>query len=285
MDAKDFEILAELHRHALASLRELGVRTGLSAPSVRARLLSLETRGVLQGYFAYPDASVFGLHDVLYFFGGEHDEEAARRLLDEPDVAMIALKADGGLTLQTWTDDAAATGERLAKLVGSAPVGRAMAGKLAAPEPSPLDWRIIRACIEKPRHSPEELVALTGLAVRTATRRRDALIGSGALTILPLLALKGAGEVVYQLAVFGSPSERTLNETVGEHVLIHGANDPPGQFLLCHAPDIADVTLRTGRLAKAPGVESVRVTLNRQMWLNTRMMLKRVGEKLGKPSA
>ena len=68
LDEIDRQLVAELQADAKISLKEVGVRVGLSAPSVLERVRKLEAAGVITGYHAVVDARKLGL-DVAAFIG------------------------------------------------------------------------------------------------------------------------------------------------------------------------------------------------------------------------
>src|SRR2546426_155561 len=126
VDAKDFRLLVALHEDARASYRALGRRVSLSAPAVRDRLRRLEGRGIFQGYMISVDPSLLDRDELLVFFQGEWTREGAREALAVPDVAWVAWKLDGGLSVQTWPRDRARTVRELTARLGTKPSGQAL---------------------------------------------------------------------------------------------------------------------------------------------------------------
>ncbi|HLQ07275.1 MAG TPA: AsnC family transcriptional regulator [Nitrososphaerales archaeon] len=105
MDAKDFQLLAALHKDARQSYQSLGRSVSLSAPAVRERVKRLERNGVVRGYGLWIDPSVLGLGEVLAFFDRERKRVEVERVLAFPDVAWVGWKWEGGLTVGLWSDD------------------------------------------------------------------------------------------------------------------------------------------------------------------------------------
>ncbi|MCD6248621.1 MAG: Lrp/AsnC family transcriptional regulator [Hadesarchaea archaeon] len=60
MDNVDMELLKMLVRNARISLRELGLRVGLSTSGVRRRIKQMEKAGVIKGYAAVVDPKKSG---------------------------------------------------------------------------------------------------------------------------------------------------------------------------------------------------------------------------------
>src|SRR6266704_2345393 len=96
------------------------------------------------------------------------------------------------------------------------------------------------------------------------------MIREEVIYITPRLgALSGSGELIYHLMVDGKVAFSELRRTLGDAVLVNETKDPPMKYLLCRAHDLADVTSRTAQTSKLPGVNFVRVTLNREILVAT----------------
>jgi len=156
VDSKDFQLLAALHENARQSFRALGSRVSLSAPAVRDR------------------------QDLLVFYQDERTREEAVKALAVRDVAFVAWKVDGGLTVQVWPRNQKESLEELARMLGE-PSGQALAEHPPHRSLSLADWRIIDVLIDDPRIELERLCKSTGLSpkngpeshVRHDTRRGD----------------------------------------------------------------------------------------------------------------
>jgi DNA-binding Lrp family transcriptional regulator len=173
------------------------------------------------------------------------------------------------------------TRERLASLLGAEPFFQTRSAPKTVAELSPLDWKVLRACVDKPRHSTRDLVALTGLSPGTAVKRRDALIASGILYIAPNTGLLGGGaEVVYTISVAGAVPLAKVRRHLGDCVVIRSFDDPPLKYLIGRADDLGDALRRTKALRGEEGVMHVEITLNREVWVNTDMMRAAIDEKI-----
>jgi hypothetical protein len=87
--------------------------------------------------------------------------------------------------------------------------------------------------------------------------------------VMPRLgSMSDSGEVVYHLSVTGKVKLSELREVLGEALLVGDTQEPPMKYLLCRANDLSDVTNRTRAAKKLPGVESVEVSLNRELLVN-----------------
>ena len=269
MDSKDFQLLAALHENARQSYRALGNRVSLSAPAVRDRLQALEKRGIIQGYWVTPDPTIFDRQDLLVFYQDERTREEAVKALSVRDVAFVAWKVDGGLTVQLWPRNQKESVEELTRALG-APSGQALAEHPPHPPLSLADWRIIDVLIDDPRIELERLCKSTGLSPKTVRKHLSGMLREEEIYITPRLGtLSGSGELVYHLMVDGKAALSELRRVLGDAVLVNETKEPPMKYLLCRAHDLADVTSRTAQTSKLPGVRSVRVTLNREILVAT----------------
>jgi len=269
VDSKDFQLLAALHENARQSYRALGNRVSLSAPAVRDRLQTLEKRGIIQGYWVTPDPTIFDRQDLLVFYQDERTREEAVKALSVRDVAFVAWKVDGGLTVQLWPRNQKESVEELTRALG-APSGQSLAEHPPHPPLSLADWRIIDVLIDDPRIELERLCESTGLTPKTVRKHLSGMIREEEIFITPRLGtLSGSGELVYHLMVDGKVAFSELRHVLGDTVLVNETKEPPMKYLLCRAHDLADVTSRTARTSKLPGVRSVRVTLNREILVAT----------------
>lgn len=281
MDRTDFQLIAALHADALQGLRGLGRSAGITGPAAAARLRRLQEQGVLNGFTAHLDPGLFGLRERILVYPPPRTRDEALRALQVPDVALVALKVEGALTVAAWSDGSDAVSRGLEAALDGPPGFTTLGPAHTFPELSPLDWRVLRALVDEPRHTNQQLAEHTGLTAATASKRRDALVAMGAVQLMPNLgALTGGGDVVFTVAVYGDPTLAALSKVLGDVVVVNELADPPARFLLCRADDLADATARTAAAAKLPGSSAARMTLNREVWIGRDMMRRRIDAKI-----
>jgi DNA-binding Lrp family transcriptional regulator len=271
VDAKDFRLLVALDADARQSLHSLGRRVSLSAPAVRERLHHLEERGIIQGFWVSIDPAIFGRADLLVHFGGDWSRDEAAHALDAPDVAWVAWKLDGGITVQLWPRDATAAVQDLGRFLSREPGWRGVGPANRTSSLSSLDWRVLDALIDAPRASADQLSLATGLSPKTVRNHLDGLIRNESIFVVPRLgSLTDSGEVVYHLLVSGTAALPDVRRALGDAVLIHETAEPPRKYLFCRAESLGDLTTKTHAVERLGGVSSVEVTLNREMLLGLR---------------
>ena len=267
VDSKDFRLLVALHENARLSYRSLGQLVSLSAPAVRERLNRLEARGTLQGYWLYIDPNALDREDLMIFYKGDWEREDALKALDVEDVAFVAWKLDGSLSVQVWLRDRAKPVKDLTTALESRPSAQTFTNRREEGwRLSLIDLRIMDALVDDPLIPFEELVRKTGLSPKTVRKHLQLLIKDETIFIMPRLgSLAEPGDLVYHLTVTGTVGRNELRRVLGEAFVVSETNEPPLKYLLCRADDLAEVTVRTQALRKLSGVDSVEVTLNKEL--------------------
>jgi hypothetical protein len=106
---------------------------------------------------------------------------------------------------------------------------------------------------------------------------------SKAISIDPDLGtLTGSGALIYPLAVAGRISMDEVRRVMGESAQTHYALEPPMKHVLCRASSLADVITKTRMLEKMQGVQSVTVTLNREVLVSTDLRHSLIREQIEK---
>lgn len=94
--------------------------------------------------------------------------------------------------------------------------------------------------------------------------------------------LADSGELVYPLAVYGSVSLTDLYQMMGSNdtILLNATQNPPVRYMLCRSSNLTDVATKTRGVSRLPGVKSVIVDLNREIFVNTSFMHSLVRENI-----
>lgn len=268
MDKKDFRLLVALGEDARQSLQALGRRVGLSAPAVRDRIARLKERGIIQGYWLSMDPAIVGRANLLLNYAGEFTRAQAAAALAAPEVAWVAWKIDGALTVQLFTADEQAAAARMSKLLGGKPAWSGLSqsgwtGRLTA-----ADWRIVDALIDDPLMPVAALAQAVNLSPKTVRKRLGLLTSTEAVYIVAHMGYADdAGDLVFDLAVSGPATFAQLHPVIGDAFLIHEVTDPPRKYMMCRAGSLGELSGITHNLEKLRGVTEVRVSINRELIL------------------
>ena len=267
LDSKDFRLLVALHENARLSYRALGQRVALSAPAVRERLKRLEKQGILQGYWMYIDPNALDRQDLMIFYRGDWMRVDAERALEVEDVAFVAWKLDGGLSIQVWPHELEKPVREMTSALGAKPAGQTFTKRSPVDHRlSLVDLQVMDALVDDPLIPFDGLVKETGLSPKTVRKHLQQLIREETIFIMPRLgSFAEPGDLVYHLTVAGSIGRNELHRVLGEAYVVSETSEPPIIYLLCRADDLADVTVRTQAVRKLAGVHNVEVSLNREL--------------------
>lgn len=270
MDSKDFQLLVEIDNNARQSYQSLGTRVSLSAHSVRDRLNRLKSKGILQGFMLSIDSSIFGRDDILLFYRGNFSRKTLPEALAAADVSWIAWKVDGAITLRLWTKSELEDINNLVKVLGVRPSKRALTRSKRRAALTITDLTIMDALVDDPKVPFDELLKSTGLSPKTVRNHLNLLLETKTISIDPLLgALADSGELIYPLVVDGTITVDEIRRIMGETALLRFTQDPPMKYMLCRGNSLSDVIVRTQALEDVLGVESVEISLNREVLVST----------------
>jgi DNA-binding Lrp family transcriptional regulator len=284
LDSKDFQLLVALYDNARQSYQSLGRRVSLSAHVVRDRLNRLRSKRVLQGFMLSIDSSVFDRDDFVLFFDGEYSRKTILKAFAAPDVSWLVWKVDGQMILRIWTKNEREASDNLAKILGVRPSGRAfMQGKKRRAPISIVDLSIMDALVDDPKVSFDEIIKSTRLSPKTVRKHLNRLLETKMISVDPILgALMDSGELIYPLVVAGRVSIDDVRKIMGEAAQIRHTLEPPMKYVLCKASSLADLITKTRALENVQGVESVTISLNREMLVSTDLRHSLIREEIRK---
>lgn len=283
MDWKDFQLLVALFGDARQSYQALGRRLSLSAPVVRNRLERLMMKGVLQGYMLTINPSLFDRVGLVLSFPGDFKLKSAEAATAAPDVSWVRLKLDGQMFVGLWTCDEEKSTDHITKILGVGPSGRALTPRRRHPPVSITDLSIMDALVDDPMMPFDELIKSTALSPKTIRKHLNTLLETKTISIEPLLgALTDSGELVYPLVIAGRVSMDNIRRIMGEAEQLHYAVDPPIKHVLCRAGSLPEVLSKTRMLENVEGVESVTLSLDREMLVSMDLRHSLIREEIRK---
>jgi DNA-binding Lrp family transcriptional regulator len=282
--SKDFQLLVALYGNARQSYASLGRQVSLSAPAVRDRLNHLKKNGILQGFMLSIDSSVFDRDDLLLFFHGDFSRKAVLAAFAAPDVSWVAWKVDGRIHMRLWTKNEREAIDNLAEILGVRPSKRALKPRSNRRAPvSITELSIMDALVDDPRVPFGEILKTTGLSPKTVRKHLNLLLETKTIFIDPLLGvLRDSGELVYPLVVAGKVSMDEVRRIMGEAAQIHHTLEPPMKHVLCTASSLADVITNTRALENVQGVESVTISMDREVLVSTDLRHSIIREEIRK---
>jgi DNA-binding Lrp family transcriptional regulator len=239
--------------------------------------------GVLQGYMLTINPSVFGRVGLVIAFPGDFKLKSAQAAIAAPDVSWVRLKLDGQLFMGLWTRDVDKSIDYMTKILGVKPLGQGLTPRMRHAPISITDLSIMDALVDNPIMPFDELVKSTGLSPKTIRKHLNTLLETKTISIEPILGeLTDSGELIYPLVIVGSVSMDEVRRIIGEAEQLHYTVDPPIKHVLCRASSLPEVLSKTRMLENVQGVESVILSLDREMLVSTDLRHSLIREEIRK---
>jgi DNA-binding Lrp family transcriptional regulator len=229
------------------------------------------------------DSSVFDRDDVLLFFSGEYSRKTVLKVFAAPDVSWVAWKMDGQILVRLWTKNEREASDNLAKILGVRPSVQAHPPRKGRAPLTITDLSIMDALVDDPKVSFGEILKTTGLSPKTVRKRLNRLLETKTISVDPILgALTDSGELIYPLVIAGKVSMDDVRKIMDETAQIRHTLEPPMKYVLCKASSLADLITKTRALENVQGVESVTISLNREMLVSTDLRHSLIREQIRK---
>src|SRR5207245_5176262 len=194
-------------------------------------------------YWLCIDPNALDREDLMVFYRGEWKREDALKALDVDDVAFVAWKLDGSLSVQVWPRDRTKPIKDLTMALEARPSGQTFTKRREEGRRlSLIDLRIMDALVDDPLTPFEELVKKTGLSSKTVRKHLQLMIKDETIFIMPRLATHAEPvELVFHLTVTGTVGRNELRRVLGEALVVSETSEPPHKYVLCRAYDLAEV--------------------------------------------
>jgi DNA-binding transcriptional ArsR family regulator len=231
------------------------------------------------------DSSVFDRDDLLLFFHDDFSRKTVLKAFAAPDVSWVVWKMDGQMIVRLWTKNEREASDNLAKILGVRPSVQAHSpGKKKKGTPvSITDLSIMDALVDDPKVSFGELLKSTRLSPKTVRKHLNRLLETKTISVDPILgALTDSGELIYPLVIAGRVSMDDVRKIMGETAQIRHTLEPPMKYVLCKASSLADLITKTRALENVQGVESVEISMNREMLVSTDLRHSLIREEIRK---
>jgi DNA-binding Lrp family transcriptional regulator len=230
------------------------------------------------------DSSVFDCNDLLLFFHDDFSRKTILKAFTAPDVSWVVWKMDGQMIVRLWTKNEREASDNLVKILGVRPSVQALTPRKKRGTPvSIMDLSIMDALVDDPKVSFDEIIKSTRLSPKTVRKHLNRLLETKTISVDPILgALTDSGELIYPLVVAGSVSMDDVRKIMGETAQIRHTLEPPMKYVLCKASSLADLITKTRALENLQGVESVTISLNREMLVSTDLRHSLIREEIRK---
>jgi DNA-binding Lrp family transcriptional regulator len=139
------------------------------------------------------------------------------------------------------------------------------------------------ALVDDPKVPFGEILKTTRLSPKTVRKHLNRLLETKTISVDPILgALTDSGELIYPLLIAGKVSMDDVRKIMGETAQIRHTLEPPMKYVLCKASSLADLITKTRALENVQGVESVTISLNREVLVSTDLRHSLIREEIRK---
>ncbi len=187
--------------------------------------------------------------------------------------------------MRLWTKNEREASDNLAKVLGVRPSVQTFTPrkKKKGTPVSITDLSIMDALIDDPRVPFDEIIKSARLSPKTVRKHLNRLLETKTISVDPILgAPTDSGELIYSLVIAGKVSMDEVHRIMGEATQIHHTLEPPMKYVLCRASSLADLITKTRTLENVQGVESVTISLNREMLVSTELRHSLIREEIRK---
>jgi DNA-binding Lrp family transcriptional regulator len=250
---------------------EVARRLGVDEETVRNRIKNLKDSGFLIGWRMLPNPVLLHRSSSFLFIELESEDskdDVVSQIRPIDGVIVIALIYGKGM-LVTLLDDPRKSSEK--KIMGMGFKAEAFATPgMNLPSPMPIrmtvtDWRILRLLLANAERKISEIASELKVSTKTVNRRISEMMSSRAAFMMPLVNLKSAGGISYQMIVEceeGKKSDVDLLVTPKIDNLVFKASAAKNDLIFgFNGTNIAEGNDALKLVRKMPGVKSVRMNI------------------------
>ncbi|MDA4112888.1 MAG: AsnC family transcriptional regulator [Thaumarchaeota archaeon] len=179
-------------------------KLGVDEETVRNRIKHLRESGFLLGWRLFPNPSILGRRSTFLFLelddpGSKDDAISQLRRMD--GVVTIVSLYGSGLLLTLFDHEDRRCSRQITGIWTRWEVLTGMALPTSDLRVTVTDWQIVRLLLKDAERSVREVAREVGVSTRTVTRRLNEMMGGSAIFITPMVDLRKASGVSYQLMV------------------------------------------------------------------------------------
>lgn len=194
---------------------EIARKLGVDEETVRNRVKFLKESGFLLGWKLLPNPALLGLTSYFVFleFQSEEEKDLAIPKLAEQDGVVNIANIYGNSLLVTVEDDqkknfAKKVSELAEKAESFTTPGMSMPGLLSF-KMTKTDWQIIKLLLRNAEKKITEISREVKLSTKSVNRRLNEMMNSRAIFIMPIVDLRRAGGISYQLLVEATEGKKS----------------------------------------------------------------------------
>lgn len=249
---------------------EIARKLGVDEETVRNRVNVLKESGFLIGWKLLPNLALLSRTSYFVFleFRSEEEKELAITKIAEMDGVLVIANIYGNSLLVTMAEDPRINySKKVSEIAGRAESfatpGMNLPGLLSS-KMTTTDWQIIKLLLRNAERKIPDIAKEVKLSTKSVNRRLNEMMNSRAIFIMPIVDLRKAGGISYQLLVEAKEGKRSeVEEAVVSKIpgLVFRASGMKNDFIFgFNGTNIAQGNEILKSLKKLPEIKSA--TLN-----------------------
>ena len=250
---------------------EIARKLGVDEETVRNRVRILKESGFLLGWRLLPNLALFGRSSYFVFleFQNEEDKEKAIPKIAGQGGVIVIANIYGNSLLVTMADDpkinsAKKVSELAEKAESFTTPGMNLPGVLSF-KMTKTDWQIIKLMVRDAERKVTDIAKEVKLSTKSVNRRLNEMMNSRAIFIMPVVDLRKAGGISYQLLVeAGEGKKSKVNEAVSSKIpnLVFRASAAKNDLIFgFNGTNIAEGSEILKLVKKVPEVKSAKLNI------------------------
>lgn len=250
---------------------EIARKLGVDEETVRNRVKVLKESGFLLGWRVLPNPALLGRSSYFVFLEFRSDDEKEKAIPNIAEQAGVIVIANiyGNSLLVTMADDpkinsAKKVSEVANKAESFATPGMNLPGLLSF-KMTKTDWQIIKLVLRNAERKVTEIAKEVKLSTKSVNRRLNEMMNSRAIFIMPVVDLRKAGGISYQLLVEARDGNKSkVDEVVSSNIpnLVFRASAAKNDLIFgFNGTNIAEGSEILKLVKKVPEVKSAKLNI------------------------
>jgi DNA-binding Lrp family transcriptional regulator len=252
---------------------EIAKKLGVDEERVRNRLKFLKESGFLIGWKLVPNLALFGRISYFVFMefqNVEEKEQAIPKIAEQDGVFVIANFYGNNLLVTIADDDAKMNStkkvsEFAEKTRSFTTPGMNIPGLLSPFKMTKTDWQIIKLLLRDAERKIPDIAREVRLSTKSVNRRLNEMLSSRAIFIMPIVNLRKAGGISYQLLVEAKEGNKSeVDEAVSSKIpnLVFRASAAKNELIFgFNGTNIAEGNEILKSVKKHPEVKSAKLNI------------------------
>jgi DNA-binding Lrp family transcriptional regulator len=251
---------------------QIARKLGIDEETVRNRIKFLRESGFLLGWRLLPNPSLIDRESTFLYLELDGDEESKEHIISKltkmEGVVNIASFYGQTLLITLYDDSKKSSAEKITKLgIRATPFiipGMSVPNPLSTKMKS-IDWQILRLMLRDAEKEADKVAKDLKISERTVRRRLSEMMTERAIFIMPIINLKRAGGIPYQLIILVEEDKKSeVDRLVAsriENLVFRASASKTGSIFGFTGANVAEGSEILNWVKKLPGVKAARMNI------------------------